>query len=524
VHELVCNQLERFVQDVVDKKSPRLVLALSSRIGKSEIASNSLPAWVLGNHPNLDIVLASYSDELPMRFSRSVRAQLQSPEYHTIFPSGARLAVGDAGAKAWSTVQGGGFRATGVGGGLLGFGAHIAIVDDAIKDAEEADNASTLDKVWDWVTSILMSRLHPGGGVIVIAQRMAVDDIIGRIKKRMAEEKEELIRLRKEALTEEDNEEVERLTREADELDTSMDNWHIVEYPALAVADEYLSNEGEIVRAYHESEIDQKWRLLRRQGEALHPERYTRSFYLKVKRANPQRFAAMYQLQPIAEGAEYFVPTDFQRYAPRELPHLDSLSVYCAWDLAIGTKQSNDYTVGIAVGVDHEGRHWFLDRVKGRFPDLEIVAPLIIGLHKQYNAIQTGTERTHLEMALGPVLKRHMLATGDVISLAEGKEALKPIADKKARARTLQSLCRAGKVYVPVDARWDDFVDELLAFPSTAHDDSVDAAAWAALLASRYGLPNDPKTGRQPRPQKSWMDELLEEIEGGRRGDSYMAV
>jgi predicted phage terminase large subunit-like protein len=503
----------------------------------SELASNSFPAWLLGNHPELSVVVSSYSDDLPTKFSRSIRAQLISPEYRETFPGGAVLHPDDTAVKAWSTVQGGSLRAVGVGGGILGFGAHVFVIDDAVKDMEQADNPEQLEKVWDWMTSTAMTRQMPGAGILVIMQRMAARDLVGRIQEQQADEESRLVELRedaaalavqtREALQAGDNNlalelDTDRklIESEAKELDESMDRWRVVEYPALAKHDEYLSPDGDIVRDYGGAEFaDKGWRLLRRAGEALHPERYTRYHYLKLKRANPRRFAAMCQLEPVAEGQEFFVSEDLKPYRTVKRPK--HLTVYCAWDLAIGTKQSNDFTVGLAVGVDHNGNHYVLDRVKGRFGDLERVADMVIDLHVKWHAVQTGVERTHLEMALGPTLQRKMRERKEFIALAEGKEALKPIHDKKVRARTLQGLAKAGMFYVPEGSQWDDFRKALIDFPGGAFDDDVDAASWAAILSNRHGLPRDPKEELGPKPtEKTWWEELLESLEG--QGGSYM--
>jgi predicted phage terminase large subunit-like protein len=524
VHEDIARRIESFVEKIERGESPRLILQVAPRSGKSELASISGPAWILAKHPDWTVMLTSYSDELPISWSRSIREQLKTEEFRTLFPNGPVVSKIDAGAKAWSTEQGGGVRASGVGGSILGFGAQVVVVDDPIKGAEEADSPGLLEKNWDWATSALYSRLMPGGGLLIIQQRWSNEDLVGRFISQMEAELQEIEDLRataKELRSKPDAdsldlEEANNYEREAAELEESMDKWDVISYPALAEQDEYLSPEGDIVRFTPYEEVPTGYKLLRKTGEALHPERYGRNYYLKLKRANPRRFAALYQQTPIVDEGQYFAAGDLKRYSWKELPSTNFMNKFAAWDLAIGTKQSNDYTVGIVGGYDHEGRLWLLERIRGRFGDLEKVADMVLDLHLKHDCVITGIERTHLEMALHPILKRKMRDRNTFILLAEGKEALKPISDKFVRARQLQALAKAGMVYVPDDDSWNDFVQELIRFGSSKTDDQVDAAAWLTIMAAKYALPDNPD-GSIPN-KKSWYEEFMDEYLGGKDG------
>lgn len=501
----------------------------------SELASDSGPAWILGHHPDWTVMITSYSDELPTAWSRSIRDQLKTEDYRRLFPNGGVVNKYDSSAKAWSTEQGGSVRAAGAGGSILGFGAHVAVVDDPIKGSEDADNPATLEKLWDWMTSTLYSRLAPGGGILLIMQRWSEDDLVGRFLGRVEADKKEVEELRamakelqnKPRPTDEDIDEADHFEAEADELEESMDEWDVVKYPALATGDEYLTDEGKIVSLSKDESPEQGWRMLRKRGDALHPERYSRSYYLKLKRNNPRRFAAMYQQTPVIDDGDYFSRSDFaNRYRRSERPPLRFMTVYCTWDLAIGTQQANNHTVGLAAAVDHTGELWLLQRIRGKFGDLDQIADMVLDLHIRWGASMTGIERGHLEMALGPILRRKQRDRGVSIALAEGKQALKPITDKKVRARQYQAMAKAGMVRVPEGDDWDEYIDWLVKFGSTTTDDDVDASAWLAIMVNRSALPNDPK-GSDKENEKSWYDELMDDY-GLRSGDmpderAYMA-
>lgn len=502
-HEHVANQLEEFYRAVARKESPRLILTLSSRFGKSLLASQAGPAWALGNWPDMKFVLASYSDELPTDFSRDIRAQIQGPDFRAIFPNGAKLNKEDASVKSWSTTQGGGLRATGAGGSLLGFSASVLTIDDPVKDMEQADNPTALEKIYDWFSSVAYSRLLPGGGIVIILQRMSHQDLVGRLIQKMKEEEEkyqELLQLANEILDNPESTKAELLDAtnmlaEAKELDESRDKWKIIEYPALATADEYLDQTtGDIIRVSPNVPVDPKLRPLRKVGDALHPTRYSRSYLLKLKRANPRRFAAMYMLAPASDDSAYFTESDFIRYPVGRHPKLETMHVACAWDQALGTKQQNDWTVGLAGGMDCHGNVYLLERVKGKFADVRVVSDLVIDLHTKWKANITGLEKNHISMATGPILKDRMRERKQYIMLAEGKEALTPISDKVVRARTFQGLCRSGKVYVPEGDEWDQYISAMCSFGASVHDDDTDASAWLGILLTRQPPPRDPST------------------------------
>jgi predicted phage terminase large subunit-like protein len=498
--EDMARRIEKFYDDIINERSPRLILTVPSRHGKSELASDSGVAWALGNWPQLSIVVASYSDDLPTKFSKSVRAQLQSDEFHQVFPNGGRISKTDAAAGAWLTTQGGGLKAVGCGGGLLGFGANALIMDDIIRSAEDADNPATLESAYDWMTSTAMSRLAPGGGILLIMQRLAPMDPVGRLHANQKEEEKALEQLRDDILELEGHSKLEAdetrelalLRKEADELDASMDRYHTVIYPALAIQKEYLTPEGEIMRIADDREIQDDWKLLRMPGDALHPDRYSRNALLKLQRANSPRFQSMYMLDPIAEAGEYFKTDDFQRYDPGKHPKRETMHLYAAWDLAISTKTHADFTCGIAGGIDYNGNLWLLEMVHGRFGALDLVADLVIDLHTRWKCNMTGIEKTGIELALGPILRHRMTNRKEYIALAEGPSALRPIADKRVRARTLQAMCRQGKVHIPQGDMWDSFVAQCTQFPIGNHDDMVDAASWLAIMTSKDSLPQNP--------------------------------
>ena len=210
VHKDICRRLEQFSRDVVAKKSPRLMLFMPPRHGKSTLASVSFPAWHLGRNPEHEFISCSYSGSLAMGFSRKVRQLLREPTYKTAFQT--RLDPDSQSAEAWLTTGGGGYVAAGVGGGITGKGAHVLVIDDPIKNREDSESENNRSANWDWYTSTAYTRLAPGGGILVILTRWHDDDLAGRLLKAS---------------------------------DEGGDVWEVVRYPAIAEEKEEYRDHGE---------------------------------------------------------------------------------------------------------------------------------------------------------------------------------------------------------------------------------------------------------------------------------------
>jgi len=174
-HRLIAEKLEAVERGDID----RLMIFMPPRHGKSELASRRFPSWYLGRNPDKQIIAASYNSELAGDFGREVRNIVGSPEYSRLFD--VTLAADSKAANRWHTDKRGMYVAAGVGTAITGRGAHIALIDDPLKDREEADSEVIRDKVYNWYTSTLYTRLMPGGSIILIQTRWHDDDLAGRL-------------------------------------------------------------------------------------------------------------------------------------------------------------------------------------------------------------------------------------------------------------------------------------------------------------------------------------------------------
>ena len=306
-----------------------------------------------------NLLVARIRGSLAMGFSRKVRQLLRESTYKTAFQT--RLDPDSQSAEAWLTTNGGGYVAAGVGGGITGKGAHILLIDDPVKNREDAESQNNRDGSWDWYTSTAYTRLAPGGGVLVILTRWHDDDLAGRLLKASTD---------------------------------GGDEWEVIRYPAIAEEDEEF----------------------REQGDALHPERYDVESLQRIQRAvGPRDWSALYQQNPVADDGDYFTRDMIRYYDPEEVD-LDAMRYYAAWDLAIGKRDRNDYSVGMVIGVNEYDQLFVMDVVRGRFDGFELVEQ-ILDLYETWHPSIIGIEKGHIEMALGPFLEKRVRERGLVRSL-----------------------------------------------------------------------------------------------------------
>lgn len=460
-HKDLAARLERFVKRVEEGLSPRMIITVPPRRGKSELASKALPAWFLGRNPNKSVIAATHSDRLAMDNSRDVLNYIKEPAFNTVFP---RLALNkdNKGATGWRTDDGGIYKPVGVGGGIAGYGADILIIDDPHRD-QDAYSETVRAGVWRWYQSSASTRLMPGGGILVIQTRWVLDDLAGTL---MSEEG----------------------------LITNGGKWELVCYPEEAVEDEYRLPNGNIIHV-----PDPTATLLRRKGDCLHPERYPPESNLQYKQ-DPRTWAALYQQNPLAGEAAMFMRDWFPDVSMDDIPA--RLTHYSTWDTAVSQSEHAAFTAGIVGGVDVEDNLWIVDVIRGRWDGMDIVET-ILDTYLKYRETLTGIERTNHQVAIKPfmdkrVVERKAFGINVVDLLHENK-------DKTARARPIQARCRQGKVMIPRDAPWyDDLMKEIMEFPVGRYKDMVDALAHMGQLLDTMTSPYT-QTSKAPT---SWRDKV----------------
>jgi predicted phage terminase large subunit-like protein len=453
VHYDICQRLEKFSADVEAGKSPRLIILMPPRHGKSQIASKMYPSWHLGHYPHHEFIGCSYNISLALEFSRDVRNIIRTDTYDKLFP-GTKLSSEVQSAESWKlaspgVVGAGGYVAAGIGGGITGKGAHILVIDDPIKNDEEANSIDIRQKIWSWYTSSAYTRLAPGGGILIIQTCWHDDDLAGRIQLMMRENAD----------------------------DEYVDQFEIVKYPAIA-------------------EEDEEYRL---KGEALHPERFDLPKLLRIQRqmggAQSYQWSSLYQQSPIPTEGAYFSMNMLQ-YRD-ETPSVDAMDIYQAWDTAISEEQAKwgNWTVGVTIGLDHQDMAHVLERRRFKTNDSAVIENAIIDMYSNYKRVAAvGFEDGQIFKTMRSSLKRRMVERKVYIPLDDKENVLKPISDKMVRARPLQARLQNKKVTFPRGCTWvDEMWKEFIRFPAGVQDDQVDATAWCTQLLLGKSPPQPPR-------------------------------
>lgn len=451
VHHDICKRLEQFSKDVEAGLSPRLMILMPPRHGKSQIASKLYPAWHLGHYPHHEFIACSYNISLALDFSREVRDVIDSTDYNQLFPR-TRLDPERKAAEAWKLqsatggghVGSGGYNAAGVDGGITGKGAHILVIDDPFKNAEEADNLTHREKVWNWYLSSAYSRLAPGGGILVIQTWWHDDDLSGRLQQMMKENAD----------------------------DEYVDKFVVVKYPAIAEEDEEF----------------------RAKGEALHPERYDLNQLLRIQRQyggpSSRFWSALYQQNPVPTEGAMFTKAMFKYRDPTPV---DGMNIIQTWDLAISEKKTNDWSVGTTLAQGFDDQLHVLEQVRLRTNNAGEIVEAMIDMYERWlpkGIPAFGVEDGQIWRTMKPLLAKRMVERMIYIPLDTDDMKLVPISDKQVRARPLQGRMQLQRVTFPRGEEWVDvLIKELLRFPGGTHDDCVDSLAWAAIVATRKSPP-----------------------------------
>lgn len=300
--ELVCEAL----QPIADGEQKHILVEMPPRHGKSMTVTETFPSFFIGKNPDKRVIASAYSDNLARKFGRLNRNKLAefAPQLF-----GINIALEKSASSNWG-VEGtrGGMIATGIGGSVTGEGADLLIIDDPIKNAEEANSNTIREKVWAEWESTLSTRLHKGGSVIVIMTRWHEDDLIGRL------------------------------------LERSPHDWERIRLPAIAEDEDDLLN--------------------REEGEALCPELGFDEEWAETKKieVGSTVWASLFQQRPSPSDGNIFNRNWWQFYSK---PPSRFQEIIQSWDLTFKDANSSDYVVGQVWGRNGADKY-LLDQVRAK--------------------------------------------------------------------------------------------------------------------------------------------------------------
>lgn len=304
--------MRSYLNKIVAGQNIKIMFFLPPQHGKSLHNTIHFSAFYLIKNPCSKIIIGAYNQNFANFFSRKIRALTE----RNIVLSKDRVAVTD-----WETNVGGYLKVVGVGSGVTGYGADLIIIDDPIKNREEANSKVYREKVWNWWTDSISTRAHPKTSYIFTMTRWHQDDLAGRI-----------------------------LENEKD--------WIVVTLPALA-----------------EDENDL---LDRNEGEALWPERYPREYLLQQMEYSPSTFQALYQQRPSAVAGSIFLMEWWDYY--KELPNFEF--IVQSWDTAFKKHQENDRSVCTTWGITKTS-YFLIDCWFGRL-EFPLLKKMVVSLSDKY--------------------------------------------------------------------------------------------------------------------------------------------
>jgi predicted phage terminase large subunit-like protein len=277
-------------------ESPQFfTLSAPPRHGKSETLFHFMAKYI-AMFPDRNVAYASYSAKFAERKSMQVRDICRR--------AGVGLDKSSASRGTWRTEAGGYFFARGPGGDLTGEGIHLLVCDDPYRSRAEAESATIRDNIYDWWTSVAMTRLEPGASVVCSHTRWHMDDLTGRL--------------------------------------TEEQGWPNISVPAIQYPypdqDEGPEN----------------------QPRALWPERYTlEDLARRRKTVGEYDWASMFMCQPRPRGGALFGATN--TYTDEEFEDIKIVKYVIGIDLAYTSKTYSDFSVAVVLGIDDIGNAYVVE-------------------------------------------------------------------------------------------------------------------------------------------------------------------
>jgi predicted phage terminase large subunit-like protein len=400
----------------------RLAIHMPPRHAKTETVTVRYPVYALLRDPEENVLITGYNERFARRLGRKARNVAQGR---------VEMDPAKQAADEWSTVQGGVLMTRGVGSPPTGIGFRRIIIDDPIRRREDAESEIYREKVWDWYTDDLYTRLEPGGAIVLIMTLWHEDDIGARA------------------------------------VASEPGRWTVLKLPALA-------EEGDV--------------LGRPVGAALWPARYDVESLNRIRDVMAQNeglrgWEALYQQNPTAREGAFFKVGRFAYVDASEVPQ--QLRSARAWDQA-ATEGAGDYTAGVKMaGPDKQGRYYVMDVVRGQWATDRRDETIRGTAHADGASVMIRGVQDPGSAGVDSAKAFVKLLAGFNVNTERATGS------KEVRADPFSAQVNAGNVCI-VRGHWNTaFVEELRTFPTGKHDDQVDAASDAFSQLSRGGWAQD---------------------------------
>lgn len=433
-------------QRCIERPNGRTMIFMPPGSAKTTYASIVAPTWAMGKWPGFKVIGVSYGSDLARKFGRRTRSIIREPEFAAVFSAG--LSGDSAAADEWALDNGSEYMGGGILSGITGNRADFIPIDDPIKGRLEAESEITRRRTIEAFQDDVLTRLRPGGSVLICQTRWHEDDLAGSILP-------------------------EGYAGESGMIDCrDKQQWEVICLPAKAErADDPLGRE---VGAY------------------LWPEWFGLEHWAQFEN-KPRTWASLFQQRPAPEEGDLFRAEWLRPYI--KAPDRSTLTIYGGSDYAV-TADGGDFTVHVVVGVDPDGKLWLLDlwrRQTSADQWVEAFCDLVLEWHPMGWAEETGQIRA----GVGPFLERRMRERQAYVA----RETFPTRGDKAIRAQSIRGRMALDGLYVPTNAPWyEKFRAELLTFPTGKHDDQVDALGLIGQLLDRMFAGSRPQTPATAKP------------------------
>lgn len=461
-HALLCDAL----QSTMNTPFGRLMVFMPPGAAKSSYCNVAM-AWDMGRpqpvfrHGDTRLIHISYSDTIVRKQSRRVKTICGSKQYAKLWDEPI-YPVTDA-ANEWSLSNGAEYMAAGILAGVTGNRADGILIDDPVKNREDADSEIIRQKAIDEYQDSVMSRLKPGAYVIIVQTRWHEDDLAGSILPEKYDGRTGWVRCR-------------------DGMD-----WYVINIPAKAErGDDPLGREI---------------------GEYLWPEWFPPQHWAMYERDDTRegrrRWASLYQQRPTPEGSGDFSREDFNWYEPGEEPM--NLHLIGASDYAV-TEGGGDFSEHGVAGLDGDNQLWLIDWWSGQKSTEESIEAFLDLVERHRGQIrQWANEGGVIDKAVRPAINRRMRERNVFVDL----RSLPSMKDKVAKVSSFGSRVSAGSVWLPKVGWAYDLVDQLIALPSGRYDDKADVAGLLGRMIDKF-VESGPPTEKKKRGIKPFTQEWIE--------------
>jgi len=435
-HRLINNAL----MDVDSGECPRLMLFMPPGSAKSTYGSVTFPVWFL-RKPGRDVISTSYGSDLARRFGRRCRQMVGTETVRRLY-AGAEIPKGHNSADDWGLTSGGTYTGVGIMAGVTGKRADLLVIDDPVRNQEQAESEVMRQKVWDEYISSLRTRLKPGGRIVIIMTRWHPDDLAGRI--------------------------LPETWRGESGLITARDGevWRVISLPAQA------------------ERVDDP--LGREPGQWLWTDWFSPEHWGQTKRTVGTRvWEALYQQRPSPAEGGIIKRAWVKRFS--EKPFKPDFIIQ-SWDTAYKDKEVNDPSA-CSTWCMAQGHFYLLHCFRGRL-DYPSVKREITNLADAWKPHAVLIE----DKASGQSLIQELRGFGK-----HSIVAIEPEGNKISRMNAVSALFESGRVHFPESAPWmTDLEVELYSFPLAKHDDQCDSISQAlSYLSSRASEFTILSSGRQ---------------------------